>query len=885
MSTITRLPKATTHLLGSSLVIITPVTLVKELLDNSIDAKATSVEILISADTVKKIEVRDNGFGIHPSDYDTLGRRSHTSKLRSFDDLKTQSGKTLGFRGEALASVNSLANVTITTRIASEPVAAILQIVPSTGGVSKQHPTSAPVGTTVSVTKLFGRVPVRERMAVKNSAKTIDMIRELLRSYAMARPQLKLSFRVLPSPKQGWSYSPKLGASIREAAIQLFGADIANQCSEMTFEIGGAVNEDSSLKEHNESPQNDSYVFEALIPKPGLDISRMPKHRYLSIDGRPIAARKGTVKKLLDIYSEHLSTALRPISSAAIPKDCFIRLNIRCPPGSYDVNIEPSRDEVLFSNEQTILDGFKGLCEEVYGATSADTTNSRLEPEDSSLPGTTGHLGNQGSVFAEPLVGSGAAGTRKGGLPQQTQSQFTSGEQEVSSQVQDQRTSTTHQGRPDRLQGISQDGSSTVPSSFVPISAPAFSTQTDHSPLRAVDPGNGPPSSRRGQWKVNMSTDYNESCFDNRGKRRHSPTQTTSSSQGELNVDESSASQDVNPWIIAKTNGPKASQATREPISQERPAPLTYELPIRPGPPILRHADAAPRDLDIPSSQRRFHPQDNSHPSPPTLPGGPFRSPVSNPQNTMTSSPMPSPLKPRSRRNYAPWSPPSSVPRAEDRNERLRNHDQSATDGIRQTTLPYKGTKGGHKKRRREDDEDDPQQEYMGNEHQIEEELRQIFTAGKGRRQVSQQKGQCHVPLEDSQEHSHTRTRATQHQAEGSSASGIKEPIQTTLLDDDPRAYLLRRQKSMAEEEKGGRPRKIRRLKSSHLPLENVPAGSEVHSWAMVEAWNVEVLGIYAKQCALYDKYIKRGADDNGLDMSLAEGRELEARLKPMLRT
>lgn len=155
MSTISRLPESTTRLICSPLAITTPVTLVKELLDNSIDAKATSIEVIISADTVKKIEVRDNGIGIHPDDYDALGRRGHTSKLRSFEELRTHFGKTLGFRGEALASANSLAQVTVTTKIASEPVAAILHIRSDTGGILKQHPTSAPVGTTVSISGLF----------------------------------------------------------------------------------------------------------------------------------------------------------------------------------------------------------------------------------------------------------------------------------------------------------------------------------------------------------------------------------------------------------------------------------------------------------------------------------------------------------------------------------------------------------------------------------------------------------------------------------------------------------------------------------------------------------------------------------------------------------
>ncbi|OTA95849.1 hypothetical protein M434DRAFT_68525, partial [Hypoxylon sp. CO27-5] len=366
MSSISRLPESTTRLLGSPIVVTTPVTLVKELLDNSIDAKATSIEVIISADTVKKIEVRDNGNGIHPDDYDALGRRGHTSKLRNFDELRNYSIKTLGFRGEALASANSLARITITTKISSEPVAAVLHIQPDTGGVLKQQPTSAPVGTTVSVTDLFGRLPVREQVTIKESSRTLEKILELLRSYAMARPRLRLSFKVLHSPKHNWFYSPKPDATVREAAIQLFGAELAAHCFEKTFEIGGISNENSSCTEHHNSSPNSQYLFEAFMLKPGSDPFKAPKQRYFSVDGRALTFKRGTMKKLLSIYVEHIAVALRQDSSTIPPKDCFIQLNIKCPSGSYDANIEPSKEEVLFSDEETVLDGFKSFCRETY---------------------------------------------------------------------------------------------------------------------------------------------------------------------------------------------------------------------------------------------------------------------------------------------------------------------------------------------------------------------------------------------------------------------------------------------------------------------------------------------------------------------------------------
>ncbi|KJR88454.1 DNA mismatch repair protein mutl [Sporothrix schenckii 1099-18] len=130
------LPADACRLLGSTSVIATSISLVKELLDNAIDAGATAIDVIVSPNTVDKIEVRDNGHGISTADFDALGRRGHTSKLRQFDDLMTVGGTSLGFRGEGLASANTLGFVAITTRTAEEAIASKFRLVPNIGGIS-----------------------------------------------------------------------------------------------------------------------------------------------------------------------------------------------------------------------------------------------------------------------------------------------------------------------------------------------------------------------------------------------------------------------------------------------------------------------------------------------------------------------------------------------------------------------------------------------------------------------------------------------------------------------------------------------------------------------------------------------------------------------------
>ncbi|KAK1480860.1 hypothetical protein CABS01_14386 [Colletotrichum abscissum] len=188
---ISQLPQATVRQLGSSVVIPSPVSLVKELVDNAIDANANHIEIRTSANAIDKIQVRDNGHGISSEDYDALGRRSHTSKLRTFEELQCKGGQTLGFRGDALASVNAVSKLTITTRTTRDPVAVLLVLNPKGGGFTDKKHVAGSVGTTVDVSDLFANIPVRRQQILKESKKTYAQIKDLLQS--IPKPFIRLN--------------------------------------------------------------------------------------------------------------------------------------------------------------------------------------------------------------------------------------------------------------------------------------------------------------------------------------------------------------------------------------------------------------------------------------------------------------------------------------------------------------------------------------------------------------------------------------------------------------------------------------------------------------------------------------------------------------------
>lgn len=359
---IAALPETTVRLIGSAAAISTPVDVIKELLDNAIDAEATSVEILMSADLVDSVQVRDNGHGIQADDYNSLGRMGYTSKLTSFEELKTFGGNTLGFRGQALASANSLGRVTVVTRCIGDPTAMKLTLCTDVGGIESEQRISAPVGTTVTVTALFKTIPVRRQVAEKEAHKNLAKARHLLHAYALARPMIRLSLKVLGGDiKQTWSYSPGSEASIREAVVQVLGAGVMSECVLKTV-----VTADTDPQMERNTCNASSMAIEAVLPKPDADLSKLSKGSFFSVDSRPVSTSRGTMKKLLSTFKLHFKKSSGVDAQDRRLSDLFTCVNIKCSPGTYDPNVEPSKSQVLFADESQLVKLLEELCSKTY---------------------------------------------------------------------------------------------------------------------------------------------------------------------------------------------------------------------------------------------------------------------------------------------------------------------------------------------------------------------------------------------------------------------------------------------------------------------------------------------------------------------------------------
>ena len=341
------LPQTTVRTLGAQQTLTDPAVVVKELLDNALDAHASSVAIEIHSNTLETIQVRDNGHGIPPEDRPLVARPHCTSKIRSEDDLREIGGSSLGFRGEALASVAEMGgSLTISTRIEGEQVATLMKISPQ-GEVIGQDRASTPVGTTVKITDFMNSNPVRKQIALKSTEKTLKKIKQLLQAYAFARPQVRLSLRVLKAKndKGNWMYAPKAGGNAEDTAFKVVGAACASQC---TWSV---------IEEHG-------FNLQAFLPRLDADSGKVSNSgAFVSVDGRPLNVSRGTAKQILKHFKGSLKAAGSPLQDS---KDVFIYLEIQCPTGSYDANVEPAKDEVLFEDNDAVIAAAKNLFAVVY---------------------------------------------------------------------------------------------------------------------------------------------------------------------------------------------------------------------------------------------------------------------------------------------------------------------------------------------------------------------------------------------------------------------------------------------------------------------------------------------------------------------------------------
>ncbi len=334
MSRIRILPETVANRIAAGEVVERPASVVKELLENALDAGAASVSIEIESGGKRMIRVIDDGCGMAPDDALLAFERHATSKLRSSDDLLSIS--TLGFRGEALPSITAVSRLLLETCSAEGGQGTRIEY--AGGKLVGVKPAGVPAGTSVSVADLFYCVPARRKF-LKSETTELGHIASLVTHYALANPDKRFA---LKTPMQEIVNVPPV-ATMAERVYQLFGRQVL---AEM-IEIPGSS---APIRAAITETELDAAGRKAEITVRG-SISR-PEVQRANRNGIYVFVNRRLVRDRLLLHAIH--EAYRNILPADLFPVALLFLDLSCE--EVDVNVHPAKIEVRFRHSQFVHD-------------------------------------------------------------------------------------------------------------------------------------------------------------------------------------------------------------------------------------------------------------------------------------------------------------------------------------------------------------------------------------------------------------------------------------------------------------------------------------------------------------------------------------------------
>ena len=317
MGIIHKLPQIVINKIAAGEVIERPASVVKELVENAIDAQATFIEVYLEQGGNKLIRVADNGVGMAPDDVEMSVQSHATSKLRDSDDLFFVT--TMGFRGEALPSVGAVAHLRVVSRVRGSPEGAEIEV--RGAEVSPVRAAGCPEGTSVEVRNLFFNVPARRKF-LRTETTELGHVTDTLTKLALAFPAIH--FRLLHGKRQVFDAPPEADRSRR--LERFFGRNLCRalipvEWGEGTMSMSGFV-----------APPAESRASAQL--------------QYVFLNGRFIRNRF-IAAAIREAYKGLLTVGRQPIAFL------FIQLD----PREVDVNVSPTKIEVRFRNAQSVYIG------------------------------------------------------------------------------------------------------------------------------------------------------------------------------------------------------------------------------------------------------------------------------------------------------------------------------------------------------------------------------------------------------------------------------------------------------------------------------------------------------------------------------------------------
>jgi len=340
-----------------------PASVVKELLDNSLDAGATQITVEVQGGGVRLIRVVDNGTGIGPEEIVLAFERFATSKVSSAGDLEDITS--LGFRGEALPSIAAVSDVTMVSRSEDELAGTFLNV--KDGAVVQKAKRGCPVGTTVTVRNLFRSFPARLKF-LKSTATENGHISQLVTQYGLAYPEVRFALVIDGRA----SFRTTGSGDLREVLGTVYGAENAK-----ALLLVGANDEPGDLP---------AVRVTGFVSPPALTRAT---RAYISlfVNRRWVQSRMLTYA-LEEGYHGLLMAGRHPIAA----------LNISLPPREIDVNVHPAKSEVKFRNEREVFGEVRKAVRDSLLAQTPTPTLEAPRPRPPEGP----------ALFTEPLIAPAA---------------------------------------------------------------------------------------------------------------------------------------------------------------------------------------------------------------------------------------------------------------------------------------------------------------------------------------------------------------------------------------------------------------------------------------------------------------------------------------------
>ena len=317
-----------------------PASVVKELLENALDAGSTRIRIEVEGGGRKLMRVVDNGCGMVRDDALLAFERHATSKLRSSDDLLSIA--TLGFRGEALPSIASVARVELETRSAEDAAGTVVEM--AGGKMLRVEEVGLPEGTTIAVRDLFFNTPARRKF-LKSESTELSHIAALVTHYALAHPTRHFE---LHTATQALLVAPAV-ANAGERLFQIFGAETAGlmiqTAAESNFAHAGLPEPPPWRREEDyEAPEPGFLRVSGFVSKP--ELQRLNRNSiYVFVNHRLVRD-----KLVLHALAEGYRNVIPPTSFPVV------LLFLEMPPGEVDVNVHPAKTEVRFRQPTFVHD-------------------------------------------------------------------------------------------------------------------------------------------------------------------------------------------------------------------------------------------------------------------------------------------------------------------------------------------------------------------------------------------------------------------------------------------------------------------------------------------------------------------------------------------------